>query len=239
MATGSASNGHFCVVMSDAAASVRCWGRNDHGQCGNGVASASLVVMSASVPVMTGVAQITLGDYFTCVLTQVGGVRCWGDNLYGQLGNGYANSTYVVSPPSVDVLAGVSLVAAGFYHTCAIVEATAGVRCWGSNGNGQVGNASLGSLVPSPPVWDLLTGVAQVAGGVGHTCVLLSTTGGIRCWGYNNMGQLGIGSASSTSVVSPPSVDVVSGILLPSPSNTPTPTSTQINSLTTSPTPST
>jgi alpha-tubulin suppressor-like RCC1 family protein len=83
------------------------------------------------------VKAIALGDAHVCALTATGGVRCWGDDEYGQLGTPYVavNGKDYTSgdvPPSTDVLEGVQAIAAQAGHTCALMN-TGGVRCWGSN----------------------------------------------------------------------------------------------------------
>jgi len=139
------------------------------------------------------VISLAAGDYHTCALMENGGVRCWGYNLYGQLGDG---TTLNRSPlPSNDVLTGVKAIAAGGNHTCALMQ-TGGVRCWGDYSS-------------TPPTTDVLTGVKAIAAGAGHTCAL-TNSGGVRCWGANSAGQLGNGTATSLST--PPVNDVLTGV---------------------------
>jgi alpha-tubulin suppressor-like RCC1 family protein len=67
-----------------------------------------------------------------------GGVRCWGNNDYGQLGDG--TTTLRLSPPTSNVLIGAQAIVASYgHHTCALMQITGGVRCWGSNLNGELG----------------------------------------------------------------------------------------------------
>ena len=86
------------------------------------------------------VTHIVGGSYHTCAVTTAGGVKCWGHNSYGQLGD---NSTTSRRTP-VDVAglsSGVSSVSGGNYHTCAVTTA-GGAKCWGSNSYGQLGDNS-------------------------------------------------------------------------------------------------
>ena len=140
-------------------------------------------------------------------MSATGGVRCWGYNSHGQLGDNTTTNLY--SPPSSDALTGVAQIAAGIYHTCALMSRTGGVRCWGYNGHGQLGDKSTNDL-HSPPNSDVLKGVAQITIGWAYTCVLMSETGGVRCWGGNSYGQLGDGN--SIDIHSPPSNDVLTGV---------------------------
>ena len=114
------------------------------------------------------------------MLLATGGVRCWGANWSGQLGDGTTEGRF--TPPATDVLGDVQSIATGKSHTCALLK-TGGVRCWGSNDYRR----------STPPVSDALTGVQAVAGGYGYTCALM-TTGAVRCWGSNTDGQLGDGN---------------------------------------------
>ena len=190
--------------MSDTVG-VRCWGYNFYGQLGDGTTTD--LHNPPSSDVLAGVSQIAAGYGHTCALMSgSGGVRCWGYNSNGQLGDG--TTTDLHSPPSSDVLAGVSQIAAGSYHTCALMMSTSGVRCWGYNSNGQLGDGTTTSLY-SPPGSDVLTGVSQIAAGSSHTCTLMRGTGGVRCWGFNNFGQLGDGT--TTNVHSPPSNGILTG----------------------------
>ncbi|HVY38270.1 MAG TPA: hypothetical protein VHM31_10045 [Polyangia bacterium] len=148
---------------------------------------------------------LAAGGSTTCALTGGGGVRCWGDGQYGQLGGGAARDGVI--PPPLDALAGAQAIATSGAHTCALTAA-GGVRCWGFNGDGQLGDGTTTARAAPPPT-DVLTGVKAIATGASHTCALM-TGGGVRCWGNNGSGQLGDGTTTARAV--PPATDVLAGV---------------------------
>ena len=134
-------------------------------------------------------ARISAGLTHSCaIIGAASTVWCWGDNFYGQLGDG----TRVSSPSPVQVsgLTGVIAVSAGDNHTCAIL--TGGpARCWGGGGFGQLGNGA--TPVTSGPVAP--TGghsFTSISAGANYTCG--TTSSQVRCWGRNVAGQLGSGN---------------------------------------------
>ena len=155
-------------------------------------------------------AVIKAGDYHTCALTDAGGVKCWGRNFDGQLGNGSWDDASV--PVDVAGLTGdVGAIATGYYHSCALTLAGI-VKCWGRNASGALGDGTTSSRNTAVDVGGLVSGVVAITAGNNHTCVLTSA-GGVQCWGDNAAGQLGDG----TQTTSRTPVDVVgltSGVAL-------------------------
>lgn len=190
---------HTCALTT--ANGVMCWGDNTDGQLGDGTTMQRLKPVAVS-GLPSGVAAIAAGSNHTCALLTTGGVKCWGYNRYGQLGNGTATGATEPNPTPVDVSglqSGVVAIAAGGAHTCALLD-TGGVKCWGWNRRGQIGDGQDCSmsqcrrLVPTD-VTGLSGSVVAIAAGVYHNCALLST-GGVKCWGQNDAGQLGAATGS-------------------------------------------
>jgi alpha-tubulin suppressor-like RCC1 family protein len=166
-----------CVVMDDG--SIKCWGFNKFGQLGDGTQT------DRSRPVVVAglterMAAVEGGGWHTCALTAGGGVKCWGENKSGQLGDGTTTSR----PTPVDVSGlsgGVIALAAGFSHTCALTDA-GGVKCWGENQTGGIGDGTSQDRLTPVDVTGLGSGVVALTAGDEHTCAL-TVAGGVKCWG--------------------------------------------------------
>lgn len=192
----SAGETSTCAVLSNK--TVRCWGRNNEGQLGDGTTMERMTPVS--VMGLTTAASVSVGYEHTCAVLDDGTVRCWGLNGSGQLGN---NST-TRSPVPVPVmgLTGVASIHAGVYSTCA--RLTGGtVSCWGRGG--ELGSTSVtGSLIPVAVPG--LSNVSQlsIAPNSGtssplHVCGV-RTDGTAFCWGNNSDGQLGDGTQNPSRV---------------------------------------
>lgn len=121
----------FCFTcLLSATGTVRCFGDNRFGQAGIGATSTTPANSPGSV-VISNVAVLSAGYHHVCALTTGNGVRCWGNNDYGQLGVG--TTTQAVSPPATDTITGVAQLAAGSFHTCVLLLLTGGLRCFGFN----------------------------------------------------------------------------------------------------------
>jgi alpha-tubulin suppressor-like RCC1 family protein len=179
-----AGNAHTCVILRDDR-TVRCWGLNDEGQLGDNATK------NQDTPVLvrglTGAIGLAAGERHTCARLMAGGAQCWGINSDGELGDGTRTSRLVAGTPVVG-LGAIDAIVAANHHTCVrLMDQT--VRCWGENGDGQLGD---GSAIERPmPV--AVQGVAMaiaVRAGATHTCALLDEQT-VRCWGRAAEGQLG------------------------------------------------
>jgi alpha-tubulin suppressor-like RCC1 family protein len=186
---------HSCAVTTGGG--VKCWGDDANGQLGNGIST----VWSASTPVDvvglgSGVASISAGGYSTCAVTTGGAVKCWGNNLNGQLGDGTTTDSNV--PVSVIGLgSGVAAVSVGADHSCALTTA-GGVKCWGSGNYGALGTGTNSFSATPVNVVGLGSGVAAISAGPDTSCVV-TTSGAVKCWGYNGLGELGDGTTNNYS----------------------------------------
>ncbi len=202
---------HACAVTD--AGEVWCWGWNLVGQLGDGTNdTADTPVAVVGLPSPGRAQAVATGRNFTCALLVDGSVSCWGDDYYGQLGDGPTNSS------SNAPLAPIDLPGSGFAqqisaaedYACALLTDGA-VTCWGDDANGQLGNGAAGAQT-SPPAPITLPGpgtAKAVSAGADHVCVVL-TDGGVTCWGQGLDGRLGNGGTST--VTAPPAP-----ITLPSP----------------------
>jgi alpha-tubulin suppressor-like RCC1 family protein len=186
VAAGSEST---CVITISGG--VKCWGSNGAGRLGDGTNEDRQFFPVDVVGLSSGVVDISIYDEFACAVTSAGGVKCWGSNIYGNLGDNHASGD--MSNVPVDVVglsSGVIDVAVGTDHACAVL-ATGGVKCWGYNYRCELGNKA-SNISPIPvDVNGLSSGVAAISTGNRHTCALMKN-GGVKCWGSNPDGQLGV-----------------------------------------------
>jgi len=187
----SAYNRHTCAVVNEGA---WCWGTNQYGELGDN----STIGRAVPVPVVglgSGVRAVTTGFNHSCALLADGGVRCWGRNDYGQLGNNsYMDSGIPVLVSGLDF--SVQSISAGNYHTCAISNGA--LWCWGNNYEGEVGVDFGSNIRISTPVLagGLDSGVQSVSAGGDHTCAIVN--GVAWCWGLNDGGELGNNSRTNS-----------------------------------------
>jgi len=189
-----------CAVQDG---SVLCWGSNPHGQLGDGTSIDSLVPVRVSD--LNEVALVAVGSNFSCALTSAEAVYCWGLNGFDRpgfveccmLGDG-TDQEFRATPTLVHGLtAGVVAISVADTHACALSRVGA-VSCWGRNGSGQLGDGTTTPRDVPVRIAALEEPVAGLSAAGGRTCAV-TTSGKGYCWGYNNQGQLGDGSTTSSS----------------------------------------
>lgn len=177
---------HGCGTGPDG---VLCWGRNGSGQLGLGRVFGQ---QPSPLPVllMDEVVDLAAGSFHTCALSTQGEIWCWGDNEFGQLGDGSMAMGTNPTPQPVPMLDEIVDVAAGAFHTC-VLDASGAVTCWGRNDRAELGTpgpVGLGErvVVELPPARALTLGDF-------HGCIITAADDEVWCWGANNLGQTGAG----------------------------------------------
>ena len=208
--------GHTCALLDDG--NVKCWGYNYEGQLGQGHNVNRGVFdseMGDNLPALvlgTGRRAVSLsaGGFQSCAFLDDGSVKCWGENVDGQLGQGDIHNRGDDPGEMGDNLPAISLgtgavvvsVSAGNEHVCVLL-AGGSIKCWGANYNGQLGQGDSdnrgddpGEMGDNLPAIDLGTGrtAVSVSAGDYHTCAVLDDRQTVKCWGAGWHGQLGVGS---------------------------------------------
>ncbi|MBI4897517.1 MAG: hypothetical protein HY827_04025, partial [Actinobacteria bacterium] len=201
-ATGQA---HTCTSLSSG--NFWCWGTNGAGQLGDGTSSLR------PLPVRNYFANdafaVTGGQTHTCAALAGGQAKCWGSDGNGQLGDDAALVSKNL-PVNVSGLSTAIRIAAGNTHTCAIVSGGQ-AKCWGSDGNLQLGDDAVPSAQPTPVNVAGLTNATEISAGGTTSCAIVSG-GQAKCWGNNTSGQ--IGNGNNTNQSSPANVSGVTNAVV-------------------------
>lgn len=179
-----------CAVTS--AGAVKCWGYNSSGQLGDGTTTQRNTPVQVT-GLTSGYVSVDGGDFHNCARNSSGGIKCWGDNTYGQLGDG--STTNRSTPVDVSGLtSGTTVFDVGGYHTCAGTATT--TKCWGYNQSGQLGRGNTTNSSTPVDVTGLTNGITAITAGEHHTCAV-EPSGGVKCWGNNGSGQIGDGTTTN------------------------------------------
>ncbi|MBC8072139.1 MAG: DUF4215 domain-containing protein, partial [Deltaproteobacteria bacterium] len=188
----SAGDSHTCAVDGDGA--VWCWGSNNAGQLGTGdtVSVGGSETLDALAPVdLPGAAvEVVTGYEHSCARLEDGKISCWGRGAEGQLGYGRPDAIGDDESPAdagtVD-LGGLAIdIDTRHNHTCAVLDGGT-VRCWGSNGNGQLGygdTKNVGERKTPAEIGDVMLDATAIAieTGTAFSCASIDD-GSVRCWG--------------------------------------------------------
>ncbi|MDC3282031.1 hypothetical protein OAV46_03230 [Euryarchaeota archaeon] len=178
-----------CAILNDT--STKCWGVNENGQLGDGTQASSGGSENNYVGRMVNVSfsgesyAVALASSMRhrCAIMNNGSIQCWGQNNAGQVGigsTGYA----VTTPQLVNIGENVSAVgiSAGRFHTCVLLNDSS-VKCWGYNGDGQLGdNSTNNSLIPVDVLLDPSIIPVSINSGSRGNCIV-TALGSLYCWG--------------------------------------------------------
>lgn len=194
-----AERNNSCVVLDTGLLS--CVGLNDNGQLGNGTTTNSITFQEVAGGFKDWTA-ITIDAENACgIRGDSGSVYCWGDNSFGELGDGTTGTdrlTPVAVRPETGSNTGWTVIDMDGRHACGIREGH--LLCWGDDTDGQLGdNTTAGSSTNRPrEVQGNYSDWIAVGLGVSHTCGIRDI-GGVKrayCWGDNTNGKLGDGTAT-------------------------------------------
>jgi alpha-tubulin suppressor-like RCC1 family protein len=192
----SAGDAHSCAVRTNG--TVACWGSGKQGRLGNGDSQTYTFSLNpVDVVGLAGtVASVGAGGDRTCALMRSGSVKCWGRVRPGRPLTEAQPNEIAATAMDVPGLAGVSGLAVGKSHSCALL-ANGTVKCWGWNEKGQLGNGATSDSEGPVDVVGLPPGVLAISAGESHTCAAMDN-GGAYCWGANAFGQLGDGTTKDS-----------------------------------------
>jgi len=194
----SAGGGHACLRRADG--SLWCWGRNDHGQLGDGTRTSRATPVR--VPDVSDVVAVATGDAHTCALLGNHTLSCWGADDLGQLGDGGGQDRGF--PRAVMDVSDATAIAAGKDFSCAAF-ADGSVRCWGDDSVGQLGDGGAAASTRGPVVVAGVSGVMALSARWQHACAL-GVDGHLACWGANASGQIGDGTTTGPRLPTSPSM---------------------------------
>ena len=200
------AGGEFTVALRSNG-EVWTWGRNDHGQLGDGTHTDRTT--PARNQAGYGMTQVSAGGYYA-LARRAGSVWAWGANDSGQLGNG---STVADSATPVIVdrrTQNATQLMTGYTHAFA-VDPDGSLWAWGANNNGELGLGTAGPAVRTPQKVPGLTGVTQLAAAV-EISMALRSDGTLLVWGYEGFGLRGDGIPRNTPLPVPTPVTPVAGI---------------------------
>lgn len=204
---------HACASLSSGG--VWCWGLNSNNELGDGTKtsrSSPVSVLNLSETVIQAIVSLDTSTQSkgSCALLSSGYVKCWGNNINGQLASNTTVQTTMLNsfsddprtiPRTVTSLSAVQEISSGGGYTCASL-ASGGIKCWGLGTYGAMGDGTANAYSPIAATLNV-SGISEVVGKISassasHTCVVTSM-GEVKCWGSNSAGQLGDGTTTDRS----------------------------------------
>ncbi|MCP4523651.1 MAG: prepilin-type N-terminal cleavage/methylation domain-containing protein [Candidatus Gracilibacteria bacterium] len=172
---------HMCGKMSDL--TVRCWGKNDEGQLGDGTTDLSFEPVEVTQPgvTYTTVDHMVLGEQNTCAVFVDNTVSCWGEEKVADSNNS--------GNADLSSLTDVNTVSIGTEHACVLLNSGT-VSCWGENSSGQIGDG--GTTTMTNPADTTLSDINQIDVAGNMSCAK-DTSGDLFCWGNYVHHDTGVG----------------------------------------------
>jgi alpha-tubulin suppressor-like RCC1 family protein len=195
----SAGSSHTCAILDDD--TLKCWGDNSQGYLGDGTTTMSRSPVATDLGLGRTAKAVSATTQHTCAILDDDTLKCWGNNGYGQLGDG--TTTGRNTPTAVNLGSGrtAKAISAASSHTCAILDDDT-LKCWGNGGQGQLGygDATSRTAPEATAVVNLGAGrtAKAVSTGSSHTCALLDDDT-LKCWGRGAFGMLGYGDETDRS----------------------------------------
>ncbi|MGO8959313.1 MAG: RCC1 domain-containing protein [Streptosporangiaceae bacterium] len=194
------SAGCFHALALTTTGEVLAWGVNGDGQLGDGTTTSSDRPVKVKLPKHVKVKAVSAGCYHSLALSTKGQIIAWGNNTYGQLGNGTTTASDLPLAISFEIsrpVGSITQLSAGWFDSLALTSSGA-VLAWGDNGNGQLGTGNTTSY-PAPQFVKLPahTKVHAIKPG-GFYNMVLTTTGKILAWGLDADGELGDGRTTDS-----------------------------------------
>lgn len=220
VASSAVSDTTVCHLFTNG--QVKCTGLNSAGslgsggfgirygdnETGDGIPYVDLGLGAESVVKIAG------GRSHFCAITNLGKLKCWGNNSNGQIGAelginpGEVNGTMGAFLPFVNVQGGrtVADISLGNSHTCVLLS-DGNIKCWGSNSRGQLGLGNTADVGRDPgsmaAAGDVNLGTGRTAVGIfagGDTSCAILDNNTLKCWGANYSGNLGLGISTSSHI---------------------------------------